>query len=110
MRKDQIQLAKNFPKAIGIALVVVGLLTGACKKNTDNSGASSNSSNLPESGIASGNGNDLPSGPHYDLNIIGVAHDKTADMTGANGHVIFVPLDGTAKILLTAGDFQVLDA
>src|SRR5258708_31762064 len=31
-------------------------------------------------------------------------------MTGSNGHVIFVPLDGTTKILLSPGDFQVLDA
>jgi hypothetical protein len=55
-------------------------------------------------------GNGAPSGAHYNLNLIGVPKDKTAEMTGANGHVIFVPLWGNAKIYLTEGDFQVLDA
>jgi len=56
------------------------------------------------------NGNGAPSGPHYNLNIIGVTQTKTADMTGSNGHVIFVPLDQKVRILLSEGDFQVLDA
>ncbi len=55
-------------------------------------------------------GNLAPNGPHYNLNIIGVQKDKTADMTGSDGRTIFVPLWGTAKILLAEGpDFQVLD-
>src|SRR5215510_15852466 len=50
------------------------------------------------------------SGPHYNLNIIGVPKGKTADMTNTDGHTIFVPLDGTVKINYLAGDqFQVLD-
>jgi hypothetical protein len=49
-------------------------------------------------------------GAHYNLNIIGVPQDKTADMTGDNGHRIFVPRYGNAKILLREGDFGVLDA
>lgn len=61
------------------------------------------------------NGNGAPSGAHYNLNLIGVPKDKTADMTGSNGHVIFVDLTGNTKILLQEGpadvfDFQVLDA
>lgn len=55
-------------------------------------------------------GNGAPSGAHYNLNIIGVPQGKTADMNGSNGHVIFVPLQGKATILLTEGDFKVLDA
>src|SRR5262249_16287193 len=55
-------------------------------------------------------GNGAPSGPHYNLNIIGVPKGKTADMTGDNGHRIFVSLDGNTKIFLAPGDFQVLDA
>lgn len=61
-------------------------------------------------------GNGAPSGAHYNLNIIGVSKDKTADMTGNNGHRIFVDLgtkDGAAvrtKIMLSEGDFAVLDA
>ena len=47
-------------------------------------------------------------GKHYNLNIIGVPQDKTADMSCPEddpicnkGHVIFVPLDGKAKIYLS---------
>jgi len=69
-------------------------------------------------------GNGAPSGPHYNLNIIGVENAKKADMTGSNRHTIFVPLyskttgvnstDGTvivdSKIWLTPGaDFKVCD-
>jgi hypothetical protein len=60
-------------------------------------------------------GNYAPSGPHYNLNIIGVPKEKTADMTQDNGHVIFVGLgDETngkkTKILLSKGDdFVVTD-
>ena len=59
-------------------------------------------------------GNGAPSGPHYNLNIIGVQNPKTADMDGSNGHVIFVPLEGKAKIELVEApegeSFAVLDA
>ena len=61
------------------------------------------------SAFAAGNG--APSGAHYTLNVIGVPKDKTADMTGANGHVIFTKLFGNSKINLAEGDsFRVLDA
>lgn len=61
------------------------------------------------------NGNGAPSGAHYNLNLIGVPKDKSADMTGSNGNVIFVDLTGNTRILLQEGpanvfDFQVLDA
>ena len=39
-------------------------------------------------------GNGAPSGSHYNLNIIGVPKNKTADMTGNDGHRIFVSLTG----------------
>jgi hypothetical protein len=59
-------------------------------------------------------GNGSPSGAHYNLNIIGVPNDKSADMDGNNGHRIFVPLSKKAKIFLTESDdfdgIQVLDA
>jgi hypothetical protein len=57
------------------------------------------------------------SGPHYNLTIIGVPHNKTADMTSGNGHVLFVPLDtsglvsGNVKIFFVPGtEFNVIDA
>lgn len=55
-------------------------------------------------------GNGAPSGPHYNLNLIGVPKNKSASMTGNDGHRIFVPLTGKTKIELSEGDFQVLDA
>lgn len=54
-------------------------------------------------------GNGAPSGPHYNLNIIGVPKDKTADLTESSGHRIFVPLTGKCSIKLSEGDFLVLD-
>ena len=59
--------------------------------------------------VSSATGNGAPSGAHYNLNIIGVSKGKTADMTGSNGHRIFVPLVGNCKINLSIGAFQVLD-
>jgi hypothetical protein len=55
-------------------------------------------------------GNGAPSGGHYTLNIIGVPKDKSADMDNNSGHRIFVPLEGSTRILLSEGEYQVLDA
>lgn len=55
-------------------------------------------------------GNGAPSGSHYNLNIIGVDNTKSPNMNGGNGGRIFVPLNGSAKINLSEGSFQVLDA
>jgi len=59
-------------------------------------------------------GNGAPNGAHYNLNIIGVQKDKSAEMDGSNGHVIFVLLDGKSKIELMEApegeSFAVLDA
>jgi hypothetical protein len=63
-----------------------------------------------ESAARSRTGNGGPSGAHYNLNIIGVSKAKSSDMSGNNGHRIFVPLAGRSKIMLAQGDFQVLDA
>src|SRR5262245_19538453 len=56
------------------------------------------------------------SGPHYNLNIIGVPKDKKVDMTDSSRHTIFVPLESggdvgrNVKIYYQAGsEFQVLD-
>lgn len=55
-------------------------------------------------------GSGAPSGKHYNLNIIGVPKDKTADMQGGGGRVIFVPREGKSKINLYEGDdYLVLD-
>ena len=54
-------------------------------------------------------GSGAPSGAHYNLNLIGVPKNKTADLTGSSGHRIFVPLEGSCQIRLAQGDFLVLD-
>ena len=63
---------------------------------------------------AFGAGIDL-SGPHYNLNIIGVENPKMTSMSGNARHTIFVGLGGkgdatvTSNIYLTPGPFQVCD-
>jgi len=65
---------------------------------------------LASAAAVAGPGNGAPSGAHYNLNIIGVENSKTADMTGNQGHRIFVPLQGNTKIWLTqAPSFEVYD-
>ena len=70
--------------------------------------------------VFAGIGSDIPdNGPHYNLNIIGVPHNKTADMTGSNRHTIFVPLGAKGDIksckinvvrnIANPDQFQVLD-
>jgi hypothetical protein len=59
-------------------------------------------------------GNGAPSGPHYNLNIIGVEKAKNPDLTGSQRHTIFVALGKndtvTSRIYLTpALDFEVCD-
>lgn len=54
-------------------------------------------------------GNGAPNGPHYNLNIIGKS-GKICDAGNTTaGKRIFVPLTGSTKIMLTQGDFDVLD-
>ncbi len=53
-------------------------------------------------------GNGAPSGPHYNLNLIGL-NKGGSQSTTSDGHVIFVPLWGNCKIMLQQGPFQVID-
>ena len=66
---------------------------------------------MPLNMALAGKGNNVPSGPHYNLNIIGMDKiDKKADIGCGEGHRIFVPMEGKSKIMLTEGDdFAVLD-
>ena len=101
-----IQSKKSGQALMGLAVVALMLVAG-CSKNEVNP---AETSSLPWMGFTQGPGNDAPSGGHYNLNIIGVPKGKKADMTGNNGHRIFVPMGGNTKINLREGDFQVLDA
>ena len=85
----------------------------ACSSETTSPSASS--ADLSVRNGVSQTGNGAPSGAHYNLNIIGVKKDKSPNMTGGDGHRIFVPLGRTGevastKINLIEGDFAVLDA
>ena len=48
-------------------------------------------------GVFAGNGNNAPTGAHYNLNIIGVENPKNSTMTGSNRHTIFMPLRTVSK-------------
>jgi len=84
-----------------MATLILGCLANAC------GGAPSHDSSGIDDLQANATGNGVPSGPHFNLNIIGVPTGKT--MTGGSGNVIFVPETGSTKILLSEGDFAVLD-
>lgn len=92
----------NFRTLIGTLVVA---LTG-CGYSAVESPTDGDAPNATELAALTG----TPSGAHFNLNLIGVSKAKTADMTGDNGHRIFVPLQGSTKIELSQGDFQVLDA
>ena len=58
------------------------------------------------------NGNGAPSGPHFNLNLIGMENPKgkaEADTGNSNGKRIFVKLSGNTKILLKEGPYDVID-
>lgn len=96
------------PVYLVLAIICAGVLTlAASELIAPNSAVRAENSTLAM--LSPGHGG--PHGPHYNLNIIGVPKDKTADMEGNQGHRIFVKLWGKSKILLAEGDdFQVLDA
>lgn len=88
-------------------LIFGGLLLVGCSKDD----VVSSEAQTDAKDVLFSKGNDAPSGAHYNLNIIGVPKGKTADMTGNNGHRIFVDLSGHTKINLAPGDdFRVMDA
>lgn len=84
------------------------LLIASALACSDGSG-SGGSRLLAPDGRASFTGNGAPSGSHFNLNIIGVPQDKTADMTGSDGHSIFVQLvGGDAASSLDGKDFNTI--
>ncbi len=108
MRKLKLAPTILLFSVVVLLALVVGINPGCMKNQQDPVSTTSTDAGLLSATAGTGNG--APNGPHYNLNIIGVPKGKTADMTNTDGHVIFVPLDGSTKIYLSAGDFQVLDA
>jgi hypothetical protein len=91
-------------------LVIPALFAVGCSDEQD----VTPSATLGASSTSLATGSGAPSGAHYNLNIIGVPKDKTADMTGNNGGRIFVKEYGKTRIGLTPAPegegFAVLDA
>jgi hypothetical protein len=95
-------------RTVSRALILLGAIAGVAGCGVDpGTDTQIDPQALTNAQAVTGNGG--PSGPHYNLNIIGVSNPKTTDMSN-NGGRIFVPLSGSTKILLSEGDFQVLDA
>ena len=93
--------------ALGVALTLTGC-------TSDPISPIHSSAPLP-SALNATTGNGAPSGAHYTLNIIGVPKDKSPNLTGGNGHRIFVDLGkngepAKTRINLIEGDFAVTDA
>lgn len=93
-------------KYLFLLTLIVGIT--ACSKDNPDEDSGIETISLDEFQARGGNG--APSGGHFNLNIIGVPKEKTADMTGNSGRRIFVDLDGPTKIYLQQGEFAVLDA
>ncbi|MBN2412805.1 hypothetical protein JXQ31_14040 [candidate division KSB1 bacterium] len=94
---------------IPVIFVLVGMLFMGCSKQNPISSETPPATAEKDLNLLAPK--DIPNGAHYNLNIIGVPNDKTAEMDDNMGHRIFVKLDGKSKILLMEGDpFQVLDA
>jgi hypothetical protein len=102
----------RLPKAHDLVLALLGSAAlGACNSETT---SLADQAVTPALSVSE-TGNGAPSGAHYTLNIIGVSREKSPNMTGGDGHRIFVGLGKTGtpvntKINLTEGDFAVLDA
>jgi hypothetical protein len=83
------------------ALVGVVALAAACTDST----VGPEGQGLEPSAAFGGMG-DIASNTDYKLNIIGVRHDKTADMDDNNGRRIFVQLNGGAPVCVTQDDWD----
>jgi hypothetical protein len=91
---------KKMVQVLAMALCAAGLAAGC--------GGSSGEDGLSQQPQEVKQDNGMPNGAHFNLNIIGKSNPKE-DVTCGDGHVIFVPLSGTARIGLSEGDFAVLD-
>jgi len=130
------------PAYVAGAYAVAPALASTANPVTSGAGAATTTTNVAQTTTATTTtgtasvttqGNGAPNGSHYNLNIIGVPKDKTADMNNNNGRRIFVQLWNTTgntvsdiigknfadiskvnTILLApapaGGTFQVLDA
>lgn len=94
-----------------LVAAAAALVMNACGQGSPMSPTAGPSAGLlqdkPSDGNGNYNGNGAPSGSHFNLNLIGVPQNKTADISG--GSRIFIYYQGRVDILLREGDFAVLD-
>jgi hypothetical protein len=104
---DMMLRAKN--RLLRLACIVTAASSAACGPMENIDLRSNAEASESDDAYALG-GNGMPSGAHYQVNIIGVPKGKSADMSGNDGRRIFVPLAGKVQINLLEGAFGVLDA
>jgi hypothetical protein len=84
----------------------IGIFIGGCS-GADGTEQQPEMTGEAQESVRATTGNGGPSGAHFNLNIIGVPKGKS--LSGGSGNVIFVPETGSTKIMLSEGDFAVLD-
>src|SRR2546428_235524 len=97
------------PAYVAGAYAVAPALASTANPVTSGAGAATTTTATTTTGTASVTikGNGAPNGSHYNLNIIGVPKDKTADMNNNDGHRIFVQLNSTVPSPV-GGNFAVI--
>ena len=95
-------MSRWLPLASTLALTA---MLGACVDPGTTTAAPEAELDLPTAFAQAETGNGMPSGEHYNLNIIGVSRDKTAPMDDNTGHRIFVRLYGGQKVCVTDEDW-----
>ncbi len=89
-------------KSLGLLALSAVFLTAAC--DMPNPVANPGDEAVAAGQAALAKGNNFPAGPHdYKVNIIGVAHDKSADMDNNNGRRIFVRLESDNEVTSPGG-------
>ena len=81
---------------IGSAVVIVGVVGAIACSQGNKATSSSLTAPSPES-LALKGGNGAPSGPHYNLNLIGVPEGSKTGDYGSSGKRIFINLEGRTK-------------
>lgn len=92
-----------------LAVVTLCLLSGCGGTGTTETQGAGADLTVGTAGV----GNGMPSGPHYNLNIIGVKTTQEIKQVGNSmGHTLFVKLNGGTRIYMSQsqdGSFQVTD-
>ena len=94
-------------RLFGSAVVIAGLVGVMACSQGSKATSSALTAPSPES-LADKGGNGAPSGPHYNLNLIGVPEGSKTGNFGS-GQRIFINLEGKTTIKLQMGPYDVID-